>query len=91
MKPLAPYTAIECELFPFGVVPTIVRDVPSTMPMTGVSGQVGEPFLTLCPRPNYVLPAYANGRNLAESFYLGIMGLSWQNIVIGDPLCKLRQ
>jgi hypothetical protein len=38
-----------------------------------------------------VLPAYANGRNLAESFYLGIPGLSWQNIVIGDPLCKLRQ
>jgi uncharacterized protein (TIGR03790 family) len=58
---------------------------------TGVSGHVGEPFLAFCPRPNYVLPAYANGRNLAESFYLGIMGLSWQNIVLGDPLCKLRQ
>jgi uncharacterized protein (TIGR03790 family) len=59
--------------------------------VTGVSGHVGEPYLILCPRPNYVLPAYANGRNLAESFYLGIPGLSWQNIVIGDPLCKLRQ
>jgi uncharacterized protein (TIGR03790 family) len=58
---------------------------------TGVSGHVGEPFLAFCPRPNYVLPAYANGRNLAESFYLGIQGVSWQNIVIGDPLCKLRQ
>jgi uncharacterized protein (TIGR03790 family) len=59
--------------------------------VTGVSGHVGEPFLGFCPRPNYVLPAYANGRNLAESYYLGIAGLSWQNIVIGDPLCKLRQ
>ncbi len=59
--------------------------------VTGMSGHVGEPFLNFCPRPDYVLPAYANGRNLAESFYLGIMGLSWQNIVIGDPLCKLRQ
>jgi len=59
--------------------------------VTGVSGHVGEPYLAFCPRPNYVLPAYANGRNLAESFYLGIMGLSWENIVIGDPLCKLRQ
>jgi uncharacterized protein (TIGR03790 family) len=59
--------------------------------VTGVSGSVGEPFLGFCPRPNYILPAYANGRNLAESFYLGIAGLSWQNIVIGDPLCKLRQ
>jgi uncharacterized protein (TIGR03790 family) len=58
---------------------------------TGVSGQIGEPYLPFCPRPAYVLPAYANGRNLAESFYAGIMGLSWQNIVIGDPLCKLRQ
>jgi uncharacterized protein (TIGR03790 family) len=58
---------------------------------TGVSGHVGEPYLAFCPRPNYVLPAYANGRNLAESFYLGIQGVSWQNIVIGDPLCKLRQ
>jgi uncharacterized protein (TIGR03790 family) len=59
--------------------------------VTGVSGHVWEPFLAFCPRPNYVLPAYANGRNLAESFYLGIPALSWQNIVIGDPLCKLRQ
>jgi uncharacterized protein (TIGR03790 family) len=59
--------------------------------VTGVSGSVWEPYLYLCPRPNYVLPAYANGRNLAESFYVGIMGLSWENIVIGDPLCKLRQ
>jgi uncharacterized protein (TIGR03790 family) len=59
--------------------------------VTGISGHVWEPFLAFCPRPNYVLPAYANGHNLAESFYLGIQGLSWQNIVIGDPLCKLRQ
>jgi uncharacterized protein (TIGR03790 family) len=59
--------------------------------VTGVSGHVYEPYLYFCPRPNLVLPAYASGRNLAESFYLGIAGLSWQNIVIGDPLCKLRQ
>ena len=29
------------------------------------------------------------GRNLAESYYLAILGLSWQNIVVGDPLCSL--
>ena len=39
--------------------------------------------------PNYLLPAYYNGRNLAESYYLAIRSLSWQNIVIGDPLCSL--
>jgi uncharacterized protein (TIGR03790 family) len=59
--------------------------------VTGISAHVWEPYLFFCPRPNYVLPAYASGRNLAESFYLGIVALSWQNIVIGDPLCKLRQ
>jgi uncharacterized protein (TIGR03790 family) len=57
---------------------------------TGVSGQVNEPYLTFCPRPDYVLPAYFGGRNLAESYYLGIPGLSWMNIVIGDPLTRLR-
>jgi len=29
------------------------------------------------------------GRNLAESYYLAIPALSWQNIVVGDPLCSL--
>lgn len=57
---------------------------------TGASGQVDEPFLPFCPRPDYVLPAYFSGRNLAESYYLGIPGLSWMNIVIGDPLTRLQ-
>lgn len=56
---------------------------------TGASGHVDEPYLMMTPRPDFVLPAYYNGRNLAESFYLGIRGLSWQNIVVGDPLCSL--
>jgi uncharacterized protein (TIGR03790 family) len=56
---------------------------------TGASGHVYEPYLNLTPRPQFVFPAYYQGRNLAESFYLGIPGLSWQNIVIGDPLCSL--
>ena len=56
---------------------------------TGASGHVYEPYLSRTPRPDYVLPAYASGRNLAESFYLGIPALSWMNVVIGDPLCTL--
>jgi uncharacterized protein (TIGR03790 family) len=56
---------------------------------TGCSGHVSEPYLIATPRPDLVLPAYFSGRNLAESYYLGIRGLSWQNIVIGDPLCQL--
>lgn len=57
---------------------------------SGASGQVEEPFLNFCPRPDYVLPAYLSGRTLAESFYMGIPGLSWMNVVIGDPLMRLR-
>lgn len=57
---------------------------------SGVSAQVDEPYLGYCPRPEFVLPAYYSGRNLAESFYMGIPGLSWMNVVIGDPLMKLQ-
>ncbi len=56
---------------------------------TGASGHTDEPYLTLCPHPDYVLPSYYTGRNLAESFYSGIPAVSWQNVVIGDPLCSL--
>jgi uncharacterized protein (TIGR03790 family) len=59
--------------------------------VTGCSGHVYEPFLQGTPRPDLLLPAYCNGRNLAESYYLAIPGLSWQNIVVGDPLCRLRR
>lgn len=58
--------------------------------VTGASGHVYEPYLTFTPRPDLLLPAYLKGRNLAEAYYLSIPGVSWQNIVIGDPLCKLR-
>lgn len=56
---------------------------------TGVSGNVYEPYLDACPRPEYVLPAYFDGRNLAESFYMGMAYLSWMEVVLGDPLCSL--
>jgi uncharacterized protein (TIGR03790 family) len=57
---------------------------------TGASGQVDEPYLGGCPRPEFVLPAYFSGRTLAESYYLGVPGLSWMNIIIGDPLTRLK-
>ena len=39
---------------------------------TGASGHVYEPYLDQTPRPDLLLPAYYNGRNLAESYYLAI-------------------
>ena len=56
---------------------------------TAATGHVNEPYLHLNPRPDYVFPAYIGGRNLAESVYIGIPGLSWMNVAIGDPLMKL--
>jgi len=57
---------------------------------SAATGHVSEPFLFATPRPEFLFPAYLGGRNLAESFYLSIPALSWQNIVIGDPLMSLR-
>lgn len=57
--------------------------------VTGASGHIDEPYLIMCPRPDFLLPAYYNGRNLAESYYMAIRALSWQNIVVGDPLCSI--
>ena len=54
---------------------------------TGVAGQVSEPFLESAVRPDILFPAYLAGFNLIESFYLAIPHLSWQTVVVGDPLC----
>ena len=56
---------------------------------SGAAGHVYEPYLHLSPRPDYLLPAWYAGRNLAESYWLSIPALSWQNVVLGDPLCTL--
>ena len=55
--------------------------------LTGVAGQVSEPYLQSAVRPDVLFPAYLAGFNLVESFYLAIPHLSWQTVVIGDPLC----
>jgi len=55
--------------------------------VTGVAGQVAEPFLDATIRPDILFPAYLSGFNLAESFYLAMPYLSWQTVVVGDPLC----
>jgi uncharacterized protein (TIGR03790 family) len=56
---------------------------------TGASGNAYEPYLSTCVRPDYLFPAYYHGRNLAESYYLAMPDLSWQGVVLGDPLCSL--
>jgi uncharacterized protein (TIGR03790 family) len=55
--------------------------------VTGASGYVAEPYLDATIRPNVLFPAYLSGFNLAESFYLAMPSLSWQAVIVGDPLC----
>jgi Tfp pilus assembly protein PilF len=55
--------------------------------VTGIAGHVAEPFLDGTIRPDVLFPAYLSGLNLAESFYLAMPYVSWQTVVIGDPLC----
>jgi tetratricopeptide (TPR) repeat protein len=55
--------------------------------VTGAAGHVDEPFLDATIRPEVLFPAYASGRNLAEAYYAAMPYLSWQTLVVGDPLC----
>jgi uncharacterized protein (TIGR03790 family) len=55
--------------------------------VTGVAGHVSEPYLDATIRPDILFPGYLAGFNLIESFYLAMPYLSWQTVVVGDPLC----
>ena len=55
--------------------------------VTGAAGHVNEPYLDATIRPEILFPAYVSERNLAESYYAAMPYLSWQTIVVGDPLC----
>jgi uncharacterized protein (TIGR03790 family) len=57
---------------------------------TGVSGHVYEPYLQYTPHPDQIFPVYLEGWTLAESYWRGIPLLSWMNVVVGDPLCRLE-
>ena len=55
--------------------------------VTGLAANVSEPYLDGAVRPEILFPAYLSGFNLVEAFYLASPYLSWQTIVLGDPLC----
>lgn len=56
---------------------------------TAVTGHVYEPYLQYTPRPQILFENYLSGRTLAESYYAALPALSWMNILLGDPLCRL--
>jgi uncharacterized protein (TIGR03790 family) len=59
--------------------------------VTGVHGDVTEPYLNAIPDPFELFPAYAAGRTLAESFWGALEEIEWKEIVIGDPICSPYQ
>lgn len=57
---------------------------------SGASGHVYEPFLQFTPRPRVLFTAYLmDGLTLAESYWTAIPAISWMNVVVGDPLCRV--
>jgi uncharacterized protein (TIGR03790 family) len=67
---------------PESLIGDLIRDG-----VTGAAGYVAQPFLNGSVRPQILFPAYVAGFNLVEAFYLAMPFVSWQTVVIGDPLC----
>lgn len=56
--------------------------------VAGTFGNVGEPYLQLTHQPHLVLRALLRGWSLGEAAYYALPALSWQGIVLGDPLYR---
>ena len=55
--------------------------------LTCGKGYVDEPLLQAIASPSVALDRYTAGFTMAESFYMASHFVSWEDIVIGDPLC----
>jgi len=57
--------------------------------ITGVKGYTDEPLLQAIASPSVVADRYfISGMSMAESFYAASRLVGWEDIVIGDPLCR---
>jgi len=64
------------------VGPLIARGAVAT------TGAVYEPYLQLMHRPNLMFEELAKGARLGDAAYAALPVLSWQNVLIGDPLYR---
>ncbi|MDD2764291.1 MAG: TIGR03790 family protein [Opitutaceae bacterium] len=62
--------------------PLVARGVTATF------GNVFEPYLELTIEPHLLLRALAAGRTLGDAAYYAQPALSWQSVVIGDPMYR---
>jgi len=56
--------------------------------VTATFGNVHEPYLQFTHQPHLLLRALARGATLAEAAYFSMNALSWQAVLIGDPLYR---
>ena len=56
--------------------------------ITGIKGYTDEPLLQALASPSILFDRYTKGWTLAESFYAASRFVGWEDIVIGDPLCR---
>ena len=56
--------------------------------ITGVKGYTDEPLLQAIASPSILFDRYTRGWTLAESFYAASRFLGWEDLVIGDPICR---
>jgi uncharacterized protein (TIGR03790 family) len=62
--------------------PLVARGVTATV------GNVFEPYLEYVHRPDLLMEALSRGDDLVDAAYYALPVLSWQSIVIGDPLYR---
>jgi uncharacterized protein (TIGR03790 family) len=55
---------------------------------TGAKGYCDEPLLQAISSPSVLFERYSRGWTLAESFYAAARFVGWEDIVLGDPLCR---
>lgn len=56
--------------------------------VTGVKGYTDEPLLQAIASPSVAMERYSSGFTMAESLYAASRLVGWEDVVIGDPLCK---
>ena len=64
------------------VAPFVARGATATF------GNVFEPYLQLTHHPDLLLRALARGATLGDAAYYALPALSWQTVLIGDPLYR---
>lgn len=53
---------------------------------SGAIANVAEPWSSYAGQSEYLFPRYAQGFTWGETAYMGLAGIGWQEVAIGDPL-----